>query len=160
MQELFSRKFYADLTEVCFEINIGKVYLICKIAIRYGETGGGKSGESIVWAINLCVHLSEQLDAILARTKKLNRKRDVIYEEIMDSLREYGVHMLNFHKIEKEDRNYLERYFEAEVAPVISPSTIRSSRLIMHRWIPRRYFCSRHTIMYLQFRKKNEVLWK
>ena len=61
----------------------------------------------------------EQLDAILARTRKLNRKRDVVYEEIMDSLREYGVNLLNFHKIEKEDRNYLERYFEAEVAPVI-----------------------------------------
>ena len=66
----------------------------------------------------------EQLDAILARTKKLNRKRDVVYEEIMENLEEYGVHMLNFHKIEKEDRNYLERYFEAEVAPVISPSIV------------------------------------
>ena len=67
----------------------------------------------------------EQLQAILARTRKLNRKRDVIYEEIMESLGEYGVHMLNFHKkIEKEDRNYLERYFEAEVAPVISPSIV------------------------------------
>ena len=66
----------------------------------------------------------EQLDAILARTKKLNRKRDVVYEEIMESLEEYGVHMQNFHKIEKEDRNYLERYFEAEVAPVISPSIV------------------------------------
>ena len=39
-------------------------------------------------------------------------------------MEEYGVHMLNFHKIEKEDRNYLERYFEAEVAPVISPSIV------------------------------------
>lgn len=68
--------------------------------------------------------LEEQLDAILARTKKLNRKRDVVYEEIMENLEQYGVHMLNFHKIEKEDRNYLERYFEAEVAPVISPSIV------------------------------------
>lgn len=66
----------------------------------------------------------EQLDAILARTKKLNRKRDVVYEEIMENLEQYGVHMLNFHKIEKEDRNYLDRYFEAEVAPVISPSIV------------------------------------
>lgn len=66
----------------------------------------------------------EQLDAILARTKKLNRKRDVVYEEIMENLEQCGVHMLNFHKIEKEDRNYLERYFEAEVAPVISPSIV------------------------------------
>lgn len=66
----------------------------------------------------------EQLEAIHSRTRKLNRKRDVIYEEIMDSLKEYGVQMLNFHKIEKEDRNYLERYFEAEVAPVISPSIV------------------------------------
>lgn len=66
----------------------------------------------------------EQLEAVLSRTRKLNRKRDVIYEEIMDSLKEYGVQMLNFHKIEKEDRNYLERYFEAEVAPVILPSIV------------------------------------
>ena len=66
----------------------------------------------------------EQLEAVLSRTRKLNRKRDVIYEEIMDSLKECGVQMLNFHKIEKEDRNYLERYFEAEVAPVISPSIV------------------------------------
>lgn len=42
----------------------------------------------------------EQLEAVLSRTRKLNRKRDVIYEEIMDSLKEYGVQMLNFHKIE------------------------------------------------------------
>lgn len=66
----------------------------------------------------------EQLDAILARTKKLNRKRDAVYEEIMEKLEQYGIHMLNFHKIEKEDRNYLDRYFEAEVAPVISPSIV------------------------------------
>ena len=42
----------------------------------------------------------EQLEAVLSRTRKLNRKRDVIYEEIMDSLKEYGVQILNFHKIE------------------------------------------------------------
>ena len=66
----------------------------------------------------------EQLDAILARTKKMNRKRDAVYEEIMEKLEQYGIHMLNFHKIEKEDRNYLDRYFEAEVAPVISPSIV------------------------------------
>ena len=66
----------------------------------------------------------EQLDAILARTKKLNRKIDAVYEEIMEKLEQYGIHMLNFHKIEKEDRNYLDRYFEAEVAPVISPSIV------------------------------------
>ena len=66
----------------------------------------------------------EQLDAILARTKKLNRTRDAVYEEIMEKLEQYGIHMLNFHKIEKEDRNYLDRYFEAEVAPVISPSIV------------------------------------
>ena len=44
----------------------------------------------------------EQLDAILARTKKLNRKRDVVYEEIMESLEEYGVHMLNFQRSKKK----------------------------------------------------------
>ena len=53
----------------------------------------------------------------LPEQKKLNRKRDVVYEEIMENLEQYGIHMLNFHKESKnEDRNYLERYFEAEVA--------------------------------------------
>lgn len=76
----------------------------------------------------------EQLDAILARTKKLNRKRDVVYEEIMENLEQYGIHMLNFHKIEKEDRNYLERYFEAEVAPVISPSIVGKRQPFPFLW--------------------------
>lgn len=42
----------------------------------------------------------------------------------MEKLEQHGIHMLNFHKIEKEDRNYLDPLFEAEVAPVISPSIV------------------------------------
>ena len=54
----------------------------------------------------------EQLEAVLSRTRKLNRKRDVIYEEIMDSLKEYGVQMLNFHKIERHMRQTREEGVE------------------------------------------------
>ncbi len=30
------------------------------------------------------------------KVQKLNRKRDVVYEEMMERLEEYGVHMVNF----------------------------------------------------------------
>ena len=102
-----------------YQSNLDEFYMV-----RVGFLGGQMLLEKDIRENKTNMTPKEQLDAILARTKKLNRKRDVVYEEIMESLEEYGVHMLNFHKIEKEDRNYLERYFEAEVAPVISPSIV------------------------------------
>lgn len=66
----------------------------------------------------------EQIDAILHRVMKLNRKRDAVYEEIMERLEEYGIHIMNFQTLGKKEKDYLQRYFEVEIAPIISPTIV------------------------------------
>ena len=44
----------------------------------------------------------EQIDAIIPQVQKLNRRKDIVYEEMMDSLKEYNIHLVNFQKISKK----------------------------------------------------------
>lgn len=66
----------------------------------------------------------EQIDAIIPQVQKLNRRKDIVYEEMMDSLKEYNIHLVNFQKISKKESKYLRAYFQAEIAPLISPTII------------------------------------
>ena len=66
----------------------------------------------------------EQLQAILPRVRKLNRRKDMVYEEIMDQLEEHAIKLVNFQKITKKESEYLREYFNAEIAPLISPTII------------------------------------
>ena len=55
----------------------------------------------------------EQIDAIIPQVQKLNRRKDIVYEEMMDSLKEYNIHLVNFQKISKKESEYLRAYFQA-----------------------------------------------
>lgn len=66
----------------------------------------------------------EQLDAIMPQVRKLNRRKDNVYEEMMDSLKEHNIHFVNFQKISKKESEYLRAYFQAEIASLISPTII------------------------------------
>lgn len=66
----------------------------------------------------------EQIDAIIPQVQKLNRRKDSVYEEMMDSLKEHNIHLVNFQKISKKESEYLRVYFQAEIAPLISPTII------------------------------------
>ena len=66
----------------------------------------------------------EQIDAIIPQVQKLNRRKDIVYEEMMDSLKEHNIHLVNFQKISKKESEYLRAYFQAEIAPLISPTII------------------------------------
>ena len=67
---------------------------------------------------------NEQLEAIMPRVKKLNRRKDSVYEEIMEQVEEYGIKIVNFQKISKKESEYLRAYFQSEIAPLISPTII------------------------------------
>lgn len=66
----------------------------------------------------------EQIDAIIPQVQKLNRRKDSVYEEMMDSLKEHNIHLVNFQKISKKESEYLRAYFQAEIAQLISPTII------------------------------------
>ena len=42
----------------------------------------------------------------------------------MEKLEAYGVRLVDFRKIGKEESDYLEKYFEAEIEPLISPTVV------------------------------------
>ena len=66
----------------------------------------------------------EQIDAILKETKKINKRKEAVYEELMARVAEQGIRILRFNELDEEGANYLERYFESEIAPLISPTVV------------------------------------
>ena len=66
----------------------------------------------------------EQIDAILKRTKQINKRKEAVYEELMERVAEQGIRILRFNELAEEGAAYLERYFESEIAPLISPTVV------------------------------------
>ena len=66
----------------------------------------------------------EQLRAVLTEVEKLNRRKDAVYDELLERLAGYGVKLVDFRKIGNRESEYLEWYFEQEIAPLISPSIV------------------------------------
>ena len=66
----------------------------------------------------------EQIDAILKRTKQINKRKEAVYEELMERVAEQGSRILRFNELDEEGAAYLERYFESEIAPLISPTVV------------------------------------
>lgn len=67
----------------------------------------------------------EQLKACLKRVTYLNKKKDNIYDNVMNELNKYHFSLVKFKDLkDKEDRKYLENYFEREILPLISPQVI------------------------------------
>ncbi len=66
----------------------------------------------------------EQIREILDQTAVLNRRRDVVYESLMKRIEEYGVKIVDFHKISKSMSESLEQYFDEAVAPLIAPGMV------------------------------------
>lgn len=64
---------------------------------------------------------AEQLHAILPAVRKLNTRKDAIYKKLMEMLDIGGVHLVDFRKISRQQSERLERYFDAQIKPLISP---------------------------------------
>ena len=66
----------------------------------------------------------EQIDEIIKVTKVLNERKDAIYHKLMSSIEPYGFKMVDFRSIDEKDTQFLKRYFDAEIAPLISPMIV------------------------------------
>lgn len=70
----------------------------------------------------------EQIKAIGKTVTRLNRRKDAVYAELMEHLEGYGVRLVNFQKLGSRESNELERYFDTEIAPLTSPTTVSRRR--------------------------------
>ncbi|MEZ5500562.1 MAG: polyphosphate kinase 1 [Steroidobacteraceae bacterium] len=98
-----------------FEIRVAGL----KQLIELGRDGGAADGRSA----------SEQLEAIHAATVELmQRQYQCLNEDLLPALRETGVVIAGRSSWSEEEHRWLERYFETEVEPVLSPLGLDPAR--------------------------------
>lgn len=66
----------------------------------------------------------EQVNAIINRTKELNIKKEMIYGQLMEELEAQGVRLIDFEKLTKEEGILLEKCFDEEITPFLSPMIV------------------------------------
>ena len=66
----------------------------------------------------------EQVKEILKRVNVLEEKKAKIYEQLMGELEPEGIRIINFNKLFAEEGKLLEKYFDAHIAPFLSPMII------------------------------------
>ncbi len=66
----------------------------------------------------------EQIAAIAERVKVLNERKDAVYHSLTKELENYGIHIVDFKNISKEDEAKLAKYFDMEIASIISPTIV------------------------------------
>ena len=66
----------------------------------------------------------EQIRAILKGVKKLNKRKDAAYKELMEKVGEYGIAMIDFTTAKSEEKKYLDQYFNHEIMPLSSPTIV------------------------------------
>lgn len=66
----------------------------------------------------------EQIKKILGATSILCNKRDAVYDDIMQEIEKKGFKLAKFNELSKQANEYLERYFETEIEPLLSPMIV------------------------------------
>ena len=66
----------------------------------------------------------EQVKEILKRVNVLEEKKAKLYEQLMGELEPEGIRIINFNKLSVEEGKLLEKYFDAHIAPFLSPMII------------------------------------
>ncbi|MDD6270124.1 MAG: polyphosphate kinase 1 [Oscillospiraceae bacterium] len=66
----------------------------------------------------------EQLSAIFKESRILLHEKDMIYSKLCKDLKKHGVEIVDFHSISEAEANFLERYFKAEIEPLLSPQIV------------------------------------
>ena len=66
----------------------------------------------------------EQVCEILCRVNELEKKKTKIYEQLMGELEPKGIRIINFNKLSNREGRLLEHYFDAHIAPFLSPMII------------------------------------
>lgn len=71
---------------------------------------------------------SQQVKKILDRVGTLEKKKGMIYEQLLGELEPKGIRIINFNKLSNQEGKLLEQYFDAHIAPFLSPMIIGKSQ--------------------------------
>lgn len=62
----------------------------------------------------------EQIDEILKQVKILNETKDKTYFDLMKKIENYGIKLVRFQSLSKEDARYIRNYYMQEIVPLLS----------------------------------------
>jgi polyphosphate kinase len=74
----------------------------------------------------------QQLDKIFKRATLLYKKRDDIYHEVENQLRESQISNLDMKELNKQGKKYIEKYYKDYILPILSPQVINSRHPFPH----------------------------
>ena len=74
---------------------------------------------------------SEQIDAVLDKTRELTAECDKTYADIMSDAERHGIRLVNFNNLTEEQSTAMETYFNAEIKPLLSPQIVGKTRIYM-----------------------------
>jgi polyphosphate kinase len=74
----------------------------------------------------------QQLDKIFEHTIPLYKEKDNIFHLVEQKLRQFEVFHLNMKELEKSERKYLDKYYQNEILPILSPQVIDSRHPFPH----------------------------
>ena len=66
----------------------------------------------------------EQIRAIVKEVRRLNKRKDVAYEKLMEKVEEYGIKLVDFQSAKPDEKKYLEQFFNHEIVPLSSPTIV------------------------------------
>lgn len=96
-----------------FMIRVGSLFDISSIRDDYLDNKTGMSAE-------------EQLESIYSVTQGLIEKKRRIYSSVCDQMEEHGVVDVPYKKLTFVEKEYVKRYFDMEILPILSPQVIDS----------------------------------
>ena len=66
----------------------------------------------------------EQIDAVIREVNGLNARKDAVYARLMSQVEAQGLRLVDFSRISKAESERLERFFDLQIAPLISPTIV------------------------------------
>ena len=102
--------FQSNLDEF-YMVRVGTLMTQMSLKEKIVENKTGMNGE-------------EQVREILKRTKELEKKKAGTYEQLMGELEPHGIRIINFNKLSNDEGKLLEKYFDNNIAPFLSPMII------------------------------------
>lgn len=75
---------------------------------------------------------AEQLQEIFKAVAPLYKKKDKIYREVAGLLSAQGVSHLKVEELTSKEKNYVQKYFEAYVQPILSPQIVNAHHPFPH----------------------------
>lgn len=102
-----------------FQTNLDEFYMV-----RVGTLMMQMNVKETIYENKTNLSSEEQVKAILKETNRLEKKKAKIYEQLMGELEPQGIRIINFNKLSNEEGKTLEAYFDAHIAPFLSPMII------------------------------------